>query len=311
MGLQDREYYREEEQGTGWKFGSPAQSAAIQLIAAMVVGYVACVRAGQPLTRLLSLNAKSIFEPWMLWQLVSYAFVHSPESAWHIASNALGLWFFGTEVESVYGRRSFLRLFFAAVVIGAIVWLARLYFFESEDPEVLARYTLMGASGGVVAIVILFCLKFPHRTIYLMFVLPVPAWVMGLLLVLGDIMTGRGANTAGIAFDVHLTGAVLGFLFFQFGDRLGWSQTVQRHRPSGRRSSWPNPFAWLKPKPRLKIHEPSGGGKQEDGEIAYEELDERGDEVLAKWHRDGEESLSEEERKIHKAYSRRMQQKLR
>ena len=301
MGIYDREYYRDEEEGVRWQFGSPARSVVMQLIAAIVLVFVVCVLAGEQLTSLLSLHASSAVEPWMWWQLLSYSFVHDTNTGWHLVGNLLGLWFFGSEVEAVYGRRSFLRLYFAAVVIGAIVWLARLYLlFPAEE---LTRVALLGASGGVTAIIILFCLKFPNRTIYLMFVLPAPAWVLGLLVVAGDLMLGA-SRSSGIAFDVHLTGAALAFLFFRYGDRLGWSRAPARSRRSSG-GSW---FAWLKPKPKLKIHQPTQEADIEP-EMDYDELDERGDEVLAKWHREGADSWTPEEQKILAAYSRRMQQK--
>lgn len=315
MGIHDREYYREEQQGgVRWQLGSPAQSAAMQLVAAIVLVYIVCVLAGEQVTGFLSLQAESLYKPWMWWQLISYSFVHDTNWAWHLVGNLLGLWFFGTEVESVFGRRTFLRLYFGAVILGAMVWVARLYFLGSPDVEFLTRYTLLGASGGVTAVIILFCLKFPTRIIYLMFVLPAPAWLLGLIIVAGDLLLGRGSSE-GIAFDVHLVGAVLGFLYFQFGDLLGWTDgavRTRRVRTSARSTGstgggW---FGWLKPKPKLKIHQPTTD-EPIDPEVDYDELDERGDEVLAKMHREGEESLTEEERKILAAYSRRMQQKLR
>ena len=47
---------------------------------------------------------------------------------------------------------------------------------------------LLGASGAVTAIVLLFVFHYPTRTILLMFVLPVPAWVMGVLIIGGNLM---------------------------------------------------------------------------------------------------------------------------
>lgn len=312
MGIHDREYYRgDEEQGVRWGFNSPAQSFNLKLIAALIVSFVVCVLAGGGLTRMLSLSGDTLFKPWLWWQFITYAFVHDTNSGWHLAGNLLGLWFFGSEVEAVYGKRTYIGLFFSAVVLGALVWTTRIMFFGPDEASALANYMLMGASGGVTAVVMLFCMKFPTRTILLAFVLPAPAWLLGVLIVLSDVMTGKGATGGGIAFDVHLTGAVLAAVVFRYGHRFGWvggpPRRVRRGGGGGGRRSW---FSWLTPKPKLKIHAPTSG-EEIDPDVDYEELDERGDEVLAKWHREGEESLSPEERKILTAYSRRMKQKLR
>ena len=281
-----------------------SNSAALQLIAANVIAFIVCAIGGEKTFSFFSLHADSLFKPWMWWQFVTYAFVHDMNNLGHIAFNMLGLFFFGREVEAIYGRRVFLRLYAVAIVAGAIVWVARLGLSNSAAPELLSRYLLLGASGGVAAIIILFCLKLPNRIVRLMFVLPVPAWVLGVLFVLGDIIGASGSPGAGVAFDVHLTGAAIAFGYFRYGHLLGWSATPVRSSGSRRRrGGW---LSWLKPKAKLKIHAPESGA---DPAVEYDELDDRGDEILLKRHREGEASLTPKEREILDAYSRRMQQK--
>ncbi len=316
MGIYDREYYREEE-STGFGLGGSGQSAAMQLLAINIVVYIACI-ISQPIADTLMLHGDTYLRPWMWWQFVSYAFVHDLGSGAHIVTNLLGIWFFGTEIEQVYGKKSFLKLFFGAVVIGSIVWSIRQYLLlpADADPAVLARYGLLGASGGVTAIVILFCLKFPQRIVHLMFVIPVPAWILGLLLVIGNVLGDRSTmGEAGIAYDVHLVGVAVAFVFFRYGHRLGGyasssgsaRSSGSTRRPRSGAGSW---FSWLKPKPNLRIHHPDEvEDDMIDPEVDYEELDRRGDEILQKWHREGEDSLDAEERRILEAYSRRMKQK--
>ena len=44
----------------------------------------------------------------------------------------------------------------------------------------------LGASGAVNAVVSLFCCTFPREMIYLYFVIPIPAFLLGVLFVLHD-----------------------------------------------------------------------------------------------------------------------------
>src|SRR4051794_40565994 len=43
-----------------------------------------------------------------VWRLLTYAFVHDPSDFMHIAFNMLFLWWFGSDVEEIYGSREFL-----------------------------------------------------------------------------------------------------------------------------------------------------------------------------------------------------------
>ncbi len=204
----------------------------------------------------------------------------------------LGLWMFGRDVEMIYGRREFLRIYAGALVLGSVVWTLRYLLVGSSQVE----YVLLGASGAVTAIVLLFVFHYPKRTILLMFVLPVPAWVVGALIIGGNLMEmvfaqpGSGQQT--VAFDVHLAGAAFAILYFRFG----WNLGSLLPDLSGMRSS----LKRFGPKPRLRIHDP----EQDESDV-----DEEGDRLLIKVHREGEASLTAKERRILEAYSRRMRQK--
>ena len=70
---------------------------------------------------------------------------------------------------------------------------------------------LIGASGGVTAVILLFVFHFPQRTILLMFVLPVPAWVLGVLLIVFNVLGMHQMMQGGVAvaYDVSPRGRCL------------------------------------------------------------------------------------------------------
>ncbi len=129
---------------------------------------------------------------------------------------------------------------------------------------------LIGASGAVTTIVILFALNFPRQTILFMMFIPMPAWFLGVLIVLLNLFGlhggGGGENGQRVAFDVHLVGAAYGLLFFR------------THWEAG--SIWPTEWPrWLqrpRRQPKLKLHEPS------ESQSAIEE---QADAVLEKLYR--------------------------
>ncbi len=98
--------------------------------------------------------------------LVGYAFIHAD---WlHLLGNLYFLLIFGDNTECAFGRRRTLGLFFAASVAGAV-----LHGVFSEAP-------LVGASAGVMGVMVFYALQFPQARVLwlpLGWVIRVGLWV--------------------------------------------------------------------------------------------------------------------------------------
>lgn len=299
MGLQDRDYYRDEQSSFGGINLGGARMMVTNLVIINAALFLADLFFGGRehwITNHLTITPAALLKPWLWYEFISYGFAHSYRDIWHILGNMLGLWIFGRDIELIYGRKEILRIYMVALVLGSLFWTVREYLFV--DP----RYwgSLLGASGAVTAVILLFVFHFPRRTILLMFVLPVPAWVLGVMIIVGNLLSVRMPGSAGegqIAFDVHLVGAVFAICYYRFRWNLGWLVPSTHWL-----TSWRKKISRLKPRPALKVHSP-------DSEDQYRDLDERADRVLAKLYREGESSLTGPEREILEAYSRRMRQK--
>ena len=302
MGIYDRDYYRQEQPG-GLSLSGP-RTIVGTLVLINVVVYVADWlltdgRISQTLAATLwtPVNPGTLRQPWMWWQLLTYGFVHAAKPS-HVAFNMLGLWILGRDIESAYGRKEFLRLYLVLLVVGSLAWTVSSEIIGPSQALVEAvkvhpdlQPRLIGASGAVVGIVILYALNFPRRTLLLFFVLPVPAWVAGLLLVLIDLHGAVNRPDSNVAYAVHLAGAAFAFLYYQFG----WNFTRWT-------TGW-SPSAWLKGPPRLRIHHPD---REESG---HRDLNEEVDRILEKIHRQGEASLTRKERRTLENASRQYQKK--
>lgn len=315
MGIYDRDYYRDEDSEGGAASGLP-QTTVVRLIILNVALYFLDLFLGGPrhaLTAALTLTPDDLARPWQWWHLLSYAFAHNPYQMGHLAANMLGLWFFGREVEAVYGRWEFLRIYLAAAFLGGLAWLVRSAAMGAGAGGV------MGASGAVIAVVILFALRFPHRQVLFMMFIPMPAWVMGIIYVVADLAAATsGVNSGNIAYDVHLVGAAFAFLYYRLSWNLG-----RFALPWPRRWAWPRRIAlprWLRWPRGNPLRRSAPGDTAESGDElrifrpdqtdgSYQDLDARADAVLAKLHQQGDESLTADERRVLEAYSRRMRQK--
>ncbi len=286
MGLYDREYWRGDEP----TFRLSGLMLVTQLVLINAVLYVADVLLSgrsHALSQFLMLKPENLVEPQYWWRFLTYGFVHDWNSAYHIAMNMFVLWMFGRDVEGIYGRAEFLRIYLVSIVLGGIVWAARNY--AADTPAA----ALLGASGGVTTIFMLYVCHFPRRTILLFFVIPVPAWLVGVLYVASDLFGAR-SGAGDVAFDVHLLGAAFALLYWWQGLRLTWLSP--QHWLGGRRL--------FRRRPKIRVHMPD-----DDSESDYDQLDRQADALLEKVAREGIESLTPKERRTLEAYSRRMKQK--
>jgi membrane associated rhomboid family serine protease len=142
------------------------------------------------------------FEP---WQILTSAFMHGGVA--HIALNMYGLWSFGRTVEHTLGSRRFLILYFASVIASSLVQLA--YVTATADERVVPT---VGASGGVLGVVLAFAMLFPQSRVMLVIPpIPLKAWVMVILFAGVELVTGVTGTLQGIAHFAHL-GGMLGAL---------------------------------------------------------------------------------------------------
>ena len=120
----------------------------------------------------------------------------------HLLSNCIGIYFIGRELEKVLGSRTFLKVYFTGILIGAFLQLLRQDYYTP----------MIGASNGVSAIFSFFALTFPQAKFYLFpFPIPVKAWhvlVLYTFISLGSVHQGGSVGHAG-----HLGGLLTGLIF--------------------------------------------------------------------------------------------------
>jgi membrane associated rhomboid family serine protease len=277
MGIQDRTYYRGDE-GGAW-LGN--RSMVVNLILLNVAVFAAQLLLGFAFTKALSLQSSLFQEPWHVYQLLTYGFVHDPDKIMHILGNMFFLWMFGTDLEQIYGRAELLRLYLATIFVAGLVWVGVAAFNQGGPSE------LLGASGGVMGLMILFVLHFPRRLFYIWGIIPLPAWGLGAIYVAMDLF-GAAHPTDNVAHVAHLSGVAFGFLYYRAGWNLG--------RMIPRRLS----TAMFRLRPRLRIHDP---------EEASRDLNDQVDAILEKISQQGEASLTKKERRTLEDASKRYQRR--
>jgi len=154
-----------------------------------------------------SLEEKYIFDPKAIlagkqyFRLVTSGFLHS---GWaHLILNMASLYCFGGPLETFFGAKDFLLIYFGGMIGGDLL---SLYVHRYHE------YRSYGASGGVCGIIFAFVLLFPGASIgqFLMPV-PIPGWLYCIGFVVMSFFAMK-ADRDNVGHDAHLGGAILGFL---------------------------------------------------------------------------------------------------
>jgi membrane associated rhomboid family serine protease len=298
VGIYDRDYYRQEQRS------GPSAYLPRTVVGALIVinvavwlidqftrtgdgGYWLSGHLAAHVCRGDFADFDTLTRPWLWWQLLTAGFTHAPGGIGHIFFNMLALFFLGRDVEQRYGSREFLRMYLTTLVFANVAWCVITKM--TSGAEVNGIY---GASGAIAGVVVLYVFNFPNRTLLLFFVIPMPAWLLGVGVVLYDIYGAVGDRGSHVAYVAHLSGAAFAALYYL----RGWHLT-------GLTGDLPNRVKSLfRPKPRLRVHSP-------DDELPPSDLSVEVDKILEKIYREGEASLTPNERKTLEKASREYQRK--
>src|SRR5262249_47216244 len=168
------------------------------------------------------------------WRLVTCGFCHGRYGIWHIAFNMLALYWFGTRLERMYGSREFLLFYLAAVICSSLAYVGLAYYTGSNAAAI-------GASGGVMGVMMLYVIYYPHETFLLFWVIPVPLWALLGIYVLYDLhpvlLQLRGDQFfPGVAPAAPPAGLAFGSLYWRLSLRLETIFELKGHAPPRRKS---------------------------------------------------------------------------
>ena len=214
-----RYVYREAHPFHGYQPGYRSASVVRTLIVTNVVLFMLMfvlsrgadgtffAKAYNLLIEALALHPRKALLGGYVWQLVTYSLLHG--GLWHILFNMLALYWFGTEMEAFLGRKSFLGLYivgaFVAGLVHSLVYVGA-----------VQQRLVIGASGAVFAVLVLFACYFPNRHVLVFFFLPMKVKYFVALLIGANLLMFGGGGAPDIAVLAHLGGAAYGFLYYRY-----------------------------------------------------------------------------------------------
>lgn len=157
-----------------------------------------------------------------VYQFFTYMFVHSDFS--HILFNMFTLYIFGRALEERLGTREFL---FYYLLIGTLSGISSffLYFFILGTNTVL-----MGASGAIYGLLLLYAVFFPFNKIYMFGLIPIRAPYLIILYFIIEIWGQFGGSSSNIAHLTHLSGLAFGYLYILIRMKINPIEVWKRTR---------------------------------------------------------------------------------
>ena len=134
-------------------------------------------------------------------RMLSSGFLHA--DMMHLIFNMLTLWFFAPVVINHLGSFSFILVYFGSLIFGSLLTMV----FHKND----YGYRAVGASGAVTGVLYSAILLQPDMMLGIFFIIPMPAYLFGILYLLYSIY-GIKAKNDNIGHTAHFGGAVGGYL---------------------------------------------------------------------------------------------------
>lgn len=323
MGIYDRDYYRDDSGRWGSASAHRGVIALIAITVSLSLVNLAATEdrevpgADRPVpvhvvSEALRFEYPKVVPEVQLWRFAT-SFLLTESWLIGLIFGSLLLYFFGGELEILYGTGRFLTFYFLAGILANVLkfllaWVPTLF----DKAGIGATAVTYGTSAPMFATMVLFAFHYPHKPIRIWFLLPIPVWVLvliylgiNLLMLLGAVAS-RSGDAVPHAIE-PLVGAAVGFLYFRTRGRLFAFADVFANlfrKKRGRRSpanvrvydeddDAPRPAsrASSPPQPPQPVPQPAGGGVDEH-------LEAKLDAVLAKVARHGKGSLTAEENDI-------------
>ena len=155
------------------------------------------------LTYMLSMVPSLVYYGHWYWQFVTYMFMHG--GVWHLLFNMLALYMFGMPVSRSIGSNEFLLFY---LLIGTLSGIASFFSFLLTGHN----YVLLGASGAIYGVMLLFSVFYPNAMIYMFGIIPVRAPMLMVIYFLIEFF-GSVSSYGGVAHVTHLFGLLFAFIY--------------------------------------------------------------------------------------------------
>jgi membrane associated rhomboid family serine protease len=145
------------------------------------------------------------------WSIITYMFLH--DGFFHILFNMLWLFWLGNLLHEYIGNQKVYEAYFGGGIVGGIIFIICYNVFPVFQNAIPVAYAL-GASAGVLSIIVATATLLPNYPLQLMLFGSVRLKYIALVIVALDIVSIPQQNPGG--HIAHIGGAVFGFLYIKY-----------------------------------------------------------------------------------------------
>lgn len=220
------------------------------------------------------------------WTLLTYSLFHSGFN--HILFNMLMLYFGGQIFLQYLNQRQLLGLYILGVITGGLLFVVSINAFPIFSNPV-NYYSIIGASAGVMAIIIAIATYVPNYSVRLFLLGNVKLWHIAVFLLVMDLVQFQSGNEGG--HISHFGGALIGYIY------------AKQLKKGNDISAWINRIIdkitnTFKPKshPFQKVYKNETPRDDYEYNMSKKQHEEKIDDILGKISKSGYESLTSEEK---------------
>ena len=215
------------------------------------------------------------------WSLVTYMFLHT--DILHILFNMLILYWTGRLFTEYLGNEKLWATYLLGGLTGGILYLVSFNLFPALIAAKSFAY-LLGASAGVIAILVGAATLLPDYIVHLLLIGPVKLKFVAIASILLYFISIPLGNAGG--HIAHIGGALFGFVL------------IRRLRAGQDLTAWLSGLGKKKPKMKVVSRQPARPGSEDRYHDVVSDSQEEVDRILDKINRSGFDSLSKQEKEI-------------
>ena len=173
-------------------------------IAVFILVFLGVGLFSESIFKYVALQPAAIWQGQMLWTLVTSMFMHG--SFFHLFVNMFSLFFLGSFLEVLVGKKRYLTIYFIGGLLGSV--------FFTLSPLFTDNWTIMavGASGAIFALGGALAVLTPHLPVFIMLIpIPIPMYIAIFMLFIVLSFFPNIANSG--HFGGLVAGLLLGFYY--------------------------------------------------------------------------------------------------
>jgi membrane associated rhomboid family serine protease len=222
------------------------------------------------------------------WTLITYFFTH--EGFFHILFNMLFFYWFGRIIYEFLGNNKLINLYILGGLAGGLMFIL-IYNLVPYFHNRVQTSILLGASAGVLAVVVGAATYMPNYTVFLLFLGPVKIKYIAIFYVLLSFFRIDGTNAGGEL--AHLGGAIIGYFYIiQLKKGNDFGQPIIKLLVFIKSLFKPRPRVKVSYKSNTKNSSKDKTSKEKKSGVSQDEIDA----ILDKISKGGYESLTKQEK---------------